>query len=145
MKKRLAAVVLCCLVLASSTQVFAAAAATAPNSIIVLPQWTNVSTISLSMSYSGGKVNWSGYINGNSNVTKITATYKLEKQVAASNGTTYYSPVGTWSDSTTTSTALLTSNSATATTGTYKLSLTAVVTNSSGVSETVSDALVRTF
>lgn len=141
MKKRFTALVLSCLLLVGSVQVFAVAASqqSIPQ-ITIQPQWINVALIQLSMSYSGGNVNWSGLITGNSNTASIVATYKLEQ--INGNTTTIK---GKWPDSTYTSTFLFSSNSAAATQGIYMLSVSAVVTNTSGVSETVTDFLIRSL
>jgi len=141
MKKRFISVVLCCLILLSSVQVFASAIVKQPDiQIGVQPQWVNVTTISLSMNYSGGKVSWNGVISCNTTMSKITATYKLQK-IETSSSTL----VGTWPDSKNSSSFLSSSNSATTPKGTYLLSVSATVTNSAGVSETVTDSLVKTF
>jgi hypothetical protein len=93
------------------------------------------------MSYSGSSVSWGGQVWGNSNTASIKATYKLEKK----NSDGSYSTVTTWANLSTVSDLLISSGSASAAKGIYKLTVTAVVTSTSGVSETVSDSLEKTF
>ncbi|MDR1328184.1 MAG: hypothetical protein LBK23_01105 [Oscillospiraceae bacterium] len=136
--KRILAAALCCLCLLSAAQTGAAAAPAQTSGI--QPFWTTISSISLSMTYSNGKVNWEGYISGNSNVTSIAATYTLEKR--NSNGT--YSSVDSWSVSGS-ATYLDSSGSKTVATGTYRLTVNVTVTASSGASETADKSLSKTF
>jgi len=103
-------------------------------------RWANVSDITLSMTYSGGAVNWRGIIQGKSNVVRIDATFTLEKLNA--NGK--YEYVDSWTASTTTM-KLDKSGSKTTAKGTYRLSVKATVTTTSGATETVTDSLVKTF
>jgi hypothetical protein len=92
------------------------------------------------MSYSNGSVNWIGQIDANPGTTSISATYTLEKRNA--NGT--YSYVSSWNKSGT-ATALVSTGSAAAAKGTYRLSVIATVINSAGISEVATDSVVNTF
>lgn len=138
-RKRLIAAALCCLCLLGAAQATGAVASASGQSGIQ-PLWTTISTITLSMSYSGGKVNWGGLISGNANVAGISATYTLEK--LNSSGT--YSSVDSWNDSGT-NTYLSSSGSKTASTGTYRLTVSATAVTTSGTSENASNSLVKTF
>jgi len=103
------------------------------------PQWDNVSKINLTMNYSGGAVNWAGEIEGYSGVTKISATFTLEKRNASGK----YEYVDSWAASSTKA-YLYKEASKTASRGTYRLSVKATVTGSAGT-ETVTDSLVKTL
>jgi len=103
-------------------------------------RWSNTATITLNMSYSRGTISWSGSVLGKSDVTKISVTYTLYKQ--NSNGS--YSKVDSWTDSTTSSTILVSSGSATGTAGTYKLTISGTVTAPGG-SESVSTDIVKSL
>jgi len=93
------------------------------------------------MSYSNGTVTWGGSILGNSDTTKITANYTLEK--LGSNGK--YTVVDQWLNlSTTTRIVLNSSGSASGTSGTYRLSLSGTV-KSASYSESIYSSLVKTF
>lgn len=90
------------------------------NGNIITPFWTNTSSVTVSISFSG--------------TTKITADFVLERK--NSNGT--YTVVKTFPTKTTNSASLRFSDTATITTGyTYRLSLSATVTRN-GTNETVS-------
>lgn len=106
---------------------------------IYQPQWVNVSDIILTMNYSGGAVNWTGEINGYSGTTNISATFTLEKRNASGK----YEYVDSWYASST-KTYLYKAASKTGAKGTYRLSVTAAVIRS-GVTETVTDSLVKTL
>lgn len=106
----------------------------------IVPFWVNVSSITLSMTYSGGAVQWRGIVQGKANTANINANFRLEKQ--NSNGS--YVLVDTWTASTTT-TKLDKSASVVGSRGTYRLTVTATVKSTSGVSETVTDSLVKTL
>jgi hypothetical protein len=138
-RKRLIAAALCCLCLFSVAQTTGVVAAAADSSGIQ-PFWTTISTIALSMTYSNGKVNWGGSISGNSNVASISATYTLEKR--NSNGT--YTFVDDWNVSGA-KTYLDSSGSKTASTGTYRLTVSVTAVTTSGTSENASNNLVKTF
>ncbi len=103
------------------------------------PRWDNVSDIILTMSYSGGAVNWTGEISGFSGTKKISATFTLEKRNASGR----YEQVDSWTASST-KTYLYKSASKIAVPGIYRLSVVATVTGSSGT-ETVRDSLVKTL
>lgn len=103
------------------------------------PQWVNVSDIILTMNRDGGTVNWTGEINGYSGTTKISATFTLEKR----NSSGKYEYVDSWTTSST-NTYLYKAASKTAAKRTYRLSVTATVTRS-GITETVTDSLVKTL
>ena len=105
-----------------------------------LLRWTNTSTITLNMSSNNGTISWSGLVKGDSDVTKISVTYTLYKQ--SSNGK--YSKVDSWTDSTTSSTMLISSGSTSGTAGTYKLAISGTVT-APGYAEPITMETVKTF
>lgn len=107
---------------------------------IIVPFWVNVSSITLSMTYSGGAVQWRGIVQGKANTASINANFRLEKQ--NSNGN--YVLIDTWTASTKT-TKLDKSVSIVGSRGIYRLTVTATVKSTSGVSETVTDSLVKTL
>ena len=80
-KSILVAIVSLCLAfsVSLSTVAFASAEAKAVGDGVNQTRWTNVSDITLSMTYSGGAVNWRGVIQGKSNTASISATFTLEK------------------------------------------------------------------
>jgi hypothetical protein len=139
-RKRLIAAALCCLCLLSAVQATGAVAFASDQLSGIQPFWTTLSTIALSMSYSGGKVNWGGSISGNSNVASISATYTLEKR--NTRGT--YLFVDDWNYSGT-NTYLDSSGSKTTATGTYRLTVEVAVVTTSGTTESASNSLVKTF
>lgn len=129
MKKRIFTALLCLIMVFSIFSIPAQA------------RWTNCASISLGISYSNGTVSWTGRIEGNSDTTKITANYTLEK--LGSDGK--YAVVDTWTGlSTTTRTILNSSGSASGTSGTYRLTLSGTV-QSATYSEPISSSVVRTF
>lgn len=107
---------------------------------IIEPFWVNVSSISLTMTYSGGAVNWRGIVQGKENTASIDANFRLEKQ--NSNGK--YVLVDTWTASTK-ATKLNKKVSVADAKGTYRLTVIATVKSTSGASETVTDSLVKTL
>lgn len=135
-KTFLSAIVSICLIFCVSVPAVAFASA---GDNLCQPQWANVSSIFLTMNYSGGAVNWTGEINGYSGTTKISATFTLEKR----NSIGKYEYVDSWTASST-KTYLYKAASKTAAKGTYRLNVTANVTGSSGT-ETVTDSLVKTL
>ncbi len=122
-----------------STTAFAANIADKGTNSTNMARWMNVSTINLSMLYSGSGVSWSGKISANLGTTKIAATYKLYKKNA--NGT--YSLVNTWA-SNANSDILISTGSAISSKGTYRLTVNATV-NTNGIKESISDSLEKTF
>lgn len=138
--KRLIAAALCCLCLLGSAQAASAVAYASDQQEGIQPFWTTLSTIILSMTYSGGQVNWGGSISGNSNVVSISTTYTLEKR--NSNGS--YSFVDDWNDSGA-ATYLDSSGSKTTAKGTYRLTVDITAVTSSGAVETASNSLTKTF
>lgn len=104
------------------------------NGNIITPFWTNTSSVTVSISFSGTTATCSGIIDGFSGTTKITADFVLERK--NSNGT--YTVVKTFPTKTANSASLRFSDTATITTGyTYRLSVSATVTRN-GTNETVS-------
>lgn len=137
MKKSLfAAIVSICLIFSMSVPAVAFAS---DGGGIYQPQWVNVSSILLTMGYSGGAVNWTGEIKGYTGVTSISATFTLEKK----NASGQYEYVDSWTASST-KTYLYKAASKTTARGTYRLSVSATVKGSSGT-ETVTDSLVKTL
>lgn len=135
MKKSLvAAIVSLCLIFSMNVPAVAFAS---DGGGIYQPQWANVSSILLTMGYNGGAVNWTGDITGYSGVTSISAVFTLEKKNASGK----YEYVDSWTASST-KTYLYKAASKTATSGTYRLSVSATVKGSSGT-ETVTDSLVK--
>lgn len=78
-KTFLSAIVSICLIFCVSVPAVAFASA---GDNLCQPQWANVSSIFLTMNYSGGAVNWTGEINGYSGTTK-TYLYKAASKTAA--------------------------------------------------------------
>jgi hypothetical protein len=104
-------------------------------------RWSNIQEIRLVLSFSGGRATADGTVTGNSDTSKITATYSL-KEGSGSNWTT----VHTWTTKSTSSRSLGFSDSTSAQSGkTYRLYVTTTVTNSSGNSETVTDYLEKKY
>lgn len=122
----------------ASSEVGAAAKGNSIGLGIIEPFWVNVTSTKLSMSYTGGTIDCVGIVSGKSNVASISAAFKLEKQGA--NGT--YNLVKSWNASTST-TKLTNTNSASGTSGTYRLSVTATVKTTSGGTEIVEDSVVQ--
>jgi|GEM_PF-5428262 len=85
------------------------------------------------MNFSSGTANCSGTIIGNSNVKKIEATFQLLKKNTSGQFVSYY----TWPKVTANGNYLTWSGSCSVTPGVYRLQVTAIVTNTSNVSETV--------
>ncbi|MDR1329578.1 MAG: hypothetical protein LBK23_08270 [Oscillospiraceae bacterium] len=105
-------------------------------------RWDNTQTITLALSFSGGNANASCIINGKSNAESISATFSL--RVKDSDGT--YSTVHTWSSVSVTGKTLTFSNSTSATQGkTYRLYVSATVTNTAGTAEAVSNYCEKTY
>jgi len=129
MKKRILSIILCFVLVFSVLSISAQA------------RWTNCASISLGMSRSNGIVSWSGNIEGNSDTIKITANYVLERL----DSNNQYVLVGTWQNlKTTTKTYLNSSGSASAPSGTYRLTLTGTVDTAS-YSEPISAVFVKTI
>lgn len=105
----------------------------------IQPQWMNVSSIRLTMDYSGGAVDWTGEITGYSGVTDISATFTLEKKNASGK----YESVASWKASSSKS-YLYKEGSAAGTHGSYRLSVSATVKGPSGT-EPVSSSIVKTL
>lgn len=140
MKKRLIAAALCCLCFVCTAQaVLAAASASTTQDNIQLLRWTNITSIIMSMSYSGGEVEWGGRISCVAGTSSVEATYTLERR--DQNGS--YSLVDSWDDSGT-SRFLNSSDSAAAEKGTFRLTVSVTATKSDTV-ETASDVLVKTL
>lgn len=138
MKKRVLLLILCTCIIMGTAQI--PVTATPPKMEGIQPYWINTSSISLTMSYSSGKVNWVGQIVGYSGTTRIAATYMLEKK--GSDGS--YTYVASWPNLQTYSSILISSDSATGTAGTYRLSVAAIVVRN-GFTETVTDSLEKTL
>ena len=133
MKKRFVAIFLTMLI--SSISVVPVAAAS------IMPFWVNVKRISLSLTFSSGQANASGIVEGESNTTRISATYSLQEK----NGNNW-TTVHTWPTVTIYGKLLTFTGSASATQGkTYRLTVNATVTNTAGTSETVSEYLEKTY
>jgi hypothetical protein len=109
--------------------------------------WANTQSVALSLSFSGSTATASSVIVGKSNTSSISATYTLKEKNA--NGT--YSVKYTWPAVSVSGTILtfankVTPSNVTITSGkTYRLYVTAVVTNTSGSAETVDDYLEKTY
>jgi hypothetical protein len=138
--KRIIAAILCCLCLLGAARTGLVAAEASDGTSGFQPYWSTLSTITLSLSYSGGKVNWGGSISGNSNVTSINATYTLYR-LNANNAYTY---VNSWNNYGS-QTYLNSSGSQTAAAGTYRLTVEVTATTSSGTTESVSSSLSKTL
>lgn len=137
MKKSLVtAIVSICLIFSMSVPAVAFAS---EGGNIYQPQWENVSSVRLTMDYSGGSVNWTGEITGHSGVTSISATFTLARQ----NSSGQYEYVDSWTASSAKA-YLYKAASKTTARGTYRLSVSATVKGSSGT-ETVTDSLVKTL
>ena len=96
-------------------------------------RWLNTSVVTLGISFSSGTAYCDGLIIGQQNVSKIVATFTLLKKNANGTYVAYYS----WAAVTANNTWLSFAQSCSVTTGQYRLQVSAVVTNTSGVSETV--------
>jgi len=133
MRKRITGILLAVLILSiAATTVYAAT---------MSPRWINTQSMTLSLSFSGGQANAASIINGNRNTASIVATYSLQERV----GNTWVT-VHTWPTVTSDSMRLGFTGTASATSGrTYRLFVTATVTNTSGVSETITNYHVRVF
>lgn len=118
MKRRVIATILTfCLICAGVTMT---AAASQPS---IVPLWDNASGVTLGLTKSGSNVNWCGTITGKSGTTKITATYILYKLTDGS-----YKFVDSWYKSGTSATLRSSGTASGCTSGTYKLSVSGVVT-----------------
>jgi len=116
----------------------------ASNGIIEIePFWVNTNSIVLGITYSGTTASCSGRIRGNSNVNSITATFTLRR--VNSNGT--LTTVRTWSglSSNTSSLNFSGTHSSVSSGQTYRLDVTATLTTTSGVRETVSQSFTRAY
>lgn len=110
----------------------------------VMPFWTNVSSVTAALSFSGSaangySANCTGRIIGLSGTTHIAAAITLYRK----NANNTYTYVDTWSDSVN-GTSLTITGSHAATAGTYKLTVTATVTRN-GTAESVSNSAERTL
>jgi hypothetical protein len=105
--------------------------------------WMNTSSIHLGMSFSGDTVSCSGLIRGNANINRITATFTLRR--VNTNGT--LTTVRTWSGlSSSTNTLRFEGTHLPVRRGeTYRLEVTATLTTTSGIRETVTDSITRTY
>ena len=106
------------------------------------PLWINTHSVVTSLSFSSNTANASGVIIGNSDTKSISAVFTLK--VKGSTGS--YSTVYTWPGVQTSGTMLSFSGTTAATSGkTYRLYVTANVTNNAGVSETVTSYTEKTY
>lgn len=104
--------------------------------------WVNTSIISLDISFESETAYCSGMIFGNSNVSKIVATYILQRKNADGTFTT----VKAWSSLNTTGTYHAFDELFSVTKGnTYRLKVSATVTSSSGISEFVSTYVDKVY
>jgi hypothetical protein len=109
--------------------------------IAIQPYWTNVSSVSVSLSSSGKTAYCDATVSAYSGTTKIAAIMVLEQKNA--DGT--YSHVKTWSGLSTISSYLSVGKTHTITPGrTYRLTITADVTRN-GTTETVSNWAERSL
>ena len=134
MKKRilaLACIVAVCISIPFTPSAYATGSTKVP--VNSTTRWTNISSISLNISFNSGTANCVGIIVGNANVKKIEATFQLLKKNTSNVFVTHY----TWPKVTVNSDYLAWSGSCSVTPGTYRLQVTAIVTNTSNVSETV--------
>jgi hypothetical protein len=142
MKKPLLAALIACLYFVGSVHTVAFAA-NAPNGQVRIQNhyMTIVSGITITMSYSNGKVSWECITSCNYDVDDISATYTLYKK----NGNSYDPvPGGTWSKSTSSFFILDGSGSITAPKGTYKIEVNIIAISGNEV-EFVGDFHVETF
>lgn len=139
MKSRVLLLILCTCIMLGTVHIPLTAAA--PNIASgIQPFWVNVANVSLSMSYSSGKINWVGQIKGLSGTNSIVASYTLEKK--GSNGG--YTFVDSWQNLKSSSSILISNGSTSGTAGTYKLTVSITVTRN-GVTETVTDSLEKSL
>ena len=96
-------------------------------------RWLNTSVVTLGITFSSGTAYCDGVIIGQQNVSKIVATFTLLKKGSNGINTAHYS----WAAVTVKDFWLSFSGNCSVSTGQYRLQVSAVVTNTSGVSETV--------
>jgi hypothetical protein len=131
---------LICLTLIMTPTVFSTPVEASPP-IGIGPLWLYTDGVSLGMSYSNPTVSWYGIITGGPQCYSILATYRLYRmnaqgqydQVQAIYLPTYYGR------------SLYYSDTYGGGPGTYKLTVDAVVTSTTGGSETIQRELVKTF
>jgi hypothetical protein len=143
MKKRIIAIV-CLFSICLSASVAPAACAAELSGVDTPPpilRWINTNTITLDIVFSNGTAYCEGVIQGKTNVNKIEATFKLLKKNASGNFVTEY----TWPKATSNSAFLFFSGTRSVTTGIYRLQVTADVTNTSNVTETVTAYVDKTY
>ena len=134
MKKRLL-----CVLIATLLCLITVTPATA--SVVITPLWLNINSISLSLSYGSNKANVGCNINAKVDTASISADFVLQEQNGSSWSTVY-----TWPTQTATGRYLFFSDSVAATQGkTYRFKVTAKVTNTAGVSETVTDYIDKKY
>jgi hypothetical protein len=108
----------------------------------ISPLWTNTQSVTLNLSFSNGTANASGVILGQSNTASISASFSLKELNSSGSYVTTY----TWPTKYATGTLLTFSGSTSATQGkTYRLYVTAVVTNTSGSAESVTSYVQATY
>lgn len=112
----------------------AAAPAAAGGEGLILPQWANTVSITLSLSFDGGRAICGARVIGKTGTTEITGTVVLERR--NTDGT--YTTVKTWDDLEASGSILIFDGIHYVATGyTYRLSITATVYHN-GTAETVS-------
>jgi len=109
---------------------------------VITPDWENVLSVSLDMSFSNGTITSTGTVRGQSGTTAITATFVLARRNA--NGT--FTEVDRWIAVNGNIPSILTSSRTTQNqpAGTYRLSITTSVTRN-GKTETVPGNHTATF
>jgi hypothetical protein len=126
---------LICLTLIMTPTVFSAPVEASPP-IGITPYWTYTDGISLGMSYSAPTVSWNCSITGGPNCYSITPTIRLYKNNALVQAIYLPTSIGR---------TFFYSDSYAGGSGTYKLTVDAVVTSTTGASETIHQELVRTY
>ena len=104
-------------------------------------RWTNTASILLGINFTSGTACCTGTIYGKSNVKRIEATFQLLKKNSSGQFIPYY----TWPKATANSNYLNWSGTCSVTPGDYRLQVTAVVTNTSNVSETAITYIDKTY
>jgi hypothetical protein len=139
MKKRIIAAILCVCALFGAISIPSATASAVQPGAVITPEWTNVNSIKLNMSFNNGTITSEGTVTGYSGTTYISVSFTLEKQESGQ-----YKYVDSWTAS---STTMLLGNSHSTpkcTAGIYRLSISGTAMRN-GTAESFSDWLVKTF
>lgn len=110
------------------------------SALAATPRWDTTSDVDIIFSFSGSTANCTVYIDGKAGTNKIVAEVKLQKYVSGS-----YTTITTWGGTSYSNQYTLDDAVSNCAKGTYRLYITATVSNANGASDKITEYATATY